>query len=166
MSELVHGQRSTYLVRQGPCGSWWRWWLRWTTSCRRTPTKCRHGAATPVTSKASSPAAGGMKLEASLKDTEKKLAAPKIWQRLSGSAKSVVRHLDPTEFGRENGLTQLLEVLRSSPLQRLPVPDSFQRLERWSSLRRTPTETIAQLLVGQRGRALCRSSTSPEACQT
>ena len=69
--------------------------------------------------------------EASLKDTEKKLAAPKIWQRPSGSAKSVVRHLDPTEFGRENGLIRLLEVLRSSPLQRLPVPDSFQRLERW-----------------------------------
>ena len=43
-------------------------------------------------------------LEASLKDTEKKLAAPKIWQRLGGSAKSVVRHLDPSEFGSTEGL--------------------------------------------------------------
>ena len=33
--------------------------------------------------------------EAALKDNEKKLAAPRIWQKLSGSAKSVVRHLDP-----------------------------------------------------------------------
>jgi hypothetical protein len=41
------------------------------------------------------------------------------------------------------------EVLRSSPLQRLPVPDSFSRLERWSNerwsnMRRLPGE---QLLV-------------------
>ena len=85
--------------------------------------------------------------EASLKDNEKKLAAPKIWQRLSGSAKSVVRHLDPSEFGATNGLQKLLDVLRKSPLQRLPVPDSFQRLERWTSMRRGPQETIAQLLV-------------------
>ena len=85
--------------------------------------------------------------EASLKDTEKKLAAPKIWQRLSGSAKSVVRHLDPTEFGSAEGLQRLLDVLRKSPLQRLPVPDSFQRLERWTSMRRSPQESIAQLLV-------------------
>lgn len=85
--------------------------------------------------------------EAALKNNEKKLAAPRIWQRLAGSAKSVVRHLDPGNFSGERGLSKLLDVLGSSPLQRLPVPDSFQRLERWSSMRRTPNETIAQLLV-------------------
>ena len=85
--------------------------------------------------------------EASLKDNEKKLAAPRIWQKLSGSAKSVVRHLDPNEFGSTDGLQKLLDVLRKSPLQRLPVPDSFQRLERWTSMRRSPQESIAQLLV-------------------
>ena len=85
--------------------------------------------------------------EASLKDTERKLAAPRIWQKLSGSAKSVARHLDPQEFSTANGVTKLLGILRESPLQKLPVPDSFQRLERWTGLRRTNAESIAQLLV-------------------
>ena len=76
--------------------------------------------------------------ECALKDSEKKLAAPKIWQRLSGAAKSVVRH---------TGLEKLLRVLRESPLQKLPIPDSFSRLEKWSGLRRGPNESIPQLLV-------------------
>ena len=85
--------------------------------------------------------------EASLKDNERKLAAPRIWQRLAGAAKSVVCHLDPKDFGTEAGLNKLLGVLRESPLQKLPVPDSFNRLERWSGLRRTHAESIPQLLV-------------------
>ena len=85
--------------------------------------------------------------ERSLKETERKLAASRIWQKLTGAAKSVVRHLDPGDFDDQNGLTKLLNVLRESPLQKLPVPDSFSRLERWSQLRRGPHETIPQLLV-------------------
>ena len=85
--------------------------------------------------------------ECSLKDTEKKLAAPRIWQRLAGAAKSVVKHLDPKDFATESGLQKLLTVLRESPLQKLPVPDSFARLERWTGMRRTSSESIPQLLV-------------------
>ena len=85
--------------------------------------------------------------ERSLKENERKLAASRIWQRLSGAAKSVVRHLDPGGFDDSNGLTKLLNILRESPLQKLPVPDSFSRLERWSQLRRGPQETIPQLIV-------------------
>ena len=85
--------------------------------------------------------------ECALKDSEKKLAAPKIWQRLSGAAKSVVRHLDPKDFSSDTGLEKLLRVLRESPLQKLPIPDSFSRLEKWSGLRRGPNESIPQLLV-------------------
>ena len=85
--------------------------------------------------------------ERSLKENERKLAASRIWQRLSGAAKSVVRHLDPGDFDDSNGLTKLLNILRESPLQKLPVPDSFSRLERWSQLRRGPQETIPQLIV-------------------
>ena len=85
--------------------------------------------------------------ECSLKDSEKKLAAPKIWQRLAGAAKSVVRHLDPKDFSSDTGLEKLLRVLRESPLQKLPIPDSFSRLEKWSGLRRGPSESIPQLLV-------------------
>ena len=106
------------------------------------------------------PASG---LNGALKDSEKKLAAPKIWQRLSGSAKSVVRHLDPKDFSSDTGLENLLRVLRESPLQKLPIPDSFSRLEKWSGLRRGPNETIPQLLVRQE--EVRGTSTSSPTCK-
>ena len=82
-----------------------------------------------------------------LKDAERKLAASRIWQRLTGAAKSVVKHLNPSDFDSPAGLNKLLAILRDSPLQKLPVPDSFSRLERWTGLRRNQAETIPQLLV-------------------
>eukprot|EP00435_Cladocopium_sp_Y103_P016634 s3724_g4.t1 len=85
--------------------------------------------------------------ECSLKDADRKLAAPRIWQRLAGAAKSVVRHLDPKEFDTPSGLERLLDILRQSPLQKLPIPDSFSRLERWPSLRRNGGEAISHLLI-------------------
>ena len=71
-----------------------------------------------------------------LKDSEKAGAAARIWSRLSGPAKSVVRHLDPDRFHHAQGLQRLLEILRRSPLQTLPIPDTFQKLERWSNMKR------------------------------
>lgn len=85
--------------------------------------------------------------EMGLKDSERKLAASRVWQKLSGAAKSVVRHLDPADYDSTTGLMRLLSVLRDSPLQKLPVPDSFSRLEKWSGLRRAQGESIPQLLV-------------------
>ena len=83
----------------------------------------------------------------SLKSNEQHLAAPRIWQRLTGPAKSVVKHLPPEDFEDARGLGRLLDVLRASPLQTLPVPDSFSRLEKWHQLKRAQNETIPQLLV-------------------
>ena len=54
---------------------------------------------------------------------------------------------DPDEFSGDDGLTKLLSILQASPLQQLPVPDSFSRLERWHQLRRRDHETIAELFV-------------------
>eukprot|EP00435_Cladocopium_sp_Y103_P059291 s737_g21.t1 len=85
--------------------------------------------------------------ECSLKESERRLAAPRIWQRLQGSAKSVVRNLEPRDFDSSTGLDKLLAILRESPLQKLPIPDSFSRLEKWSGMRRTSGESIPQLLV-------------------
>ena len=85
--------------------------------------------------------------EKSLKESERRQAAPRIWSRLHGAAKAVVRHLNPDEYETAGGLQKLLQVLRDSPLQQLPVPDSFSRLEKWNSLRRRDGETIAELLV-------------------
>ena len=39
--------------------------------------------------------------------------------------------LSPDEFDVAGGLEKLLAVLRASPLQTLPIPDSFSKLERW-----------------------------------
>jgi len=82
-----------------------------------------------------------------LKDSERKLAALRVCQKLSGAAKSVVKHLGPKEFNMENGLEKLLTILQEPPLQKLPVPDSFNGLEKWSGLCRGQGESIPQLLV-------------------
>ena len=85
--------------------------------------------------------------EKSLKPSERTQAAPKIWARLTGPAKAVVKHLDPDEFASDEGLQRLLTVLRTSPLQQLPVPDSFKRLDVWHHLKRGQQESIPELLV-------------------
>ena len=85
--------------------------------------------------------------EKTLKDTERRGAAARVWSRLTGPAKSVVKHLSPDEFDVSGGLAKLLSVLRSSPLQTLPIPDSFSKLERWHQLRRKENESIPELIV-------------------
>ena len=81
------------------------------------------------------------------KESERKLIVARLWGRLTGVAKSVVRHLDPDSFEGEDGLSKFLDVLRRSPLQQLPISDSFSRLEKWNSLRRQERETIAELII-------------------
>ena len=54
--------------------------------------------------------------ERSLKPTERGQAAARVWSRLQGAAKSVVRRLDPDEFSGDDGLTKLLSILQASPL--------------------------------------------------
>ena len=46
--------------------------------------------------------------EKSLKETEREQSASRVWQRLTGSAKQVVRHLNPDEYEGEDGLKKLL----------------------------------------------------------
>ena len=48
----------------------------------------------------------------SLKESERKHAAARIWAKLQGPAKSVVRNLDPEQFIGNNGVDRLLEILR------------------------------------------------------
>ena len=40
--------------------------------------------------------------EKGLKDSEKSQAASRVWQKLSGAAKAVVKHLNPDEFSGQN----------------------------------------------------------------
>ena len=60
-----------------------------------------------------------------MKDADRKLAAPRIWQQVVGAAKSVVRHLNPRDLDSPSGLERLLDILRQSPLQTLPIADKF-----------------------------------------
>ena len=83
----------------------------------------------------------------SLKPSERSQAAPRVWSRLKGSAKAVVRHLDPDQYADDDGLMRLIDILRSSPLQRLPISDTFRRLDLWHQLKRGSNETIAEVLV-------------------
>ena len=85
--------------------------------------------------------------ERGTKESERKLVVARLWGRLTGSAKSVVRYLEPSEYDDPQGLQRFLDVLRASPLQQLPVPDSFMRLERWNSLRRREKESVTELIV-------------------
>ena len=82
-----------------------------------------------------------------LKDADRKLAAPRIWLRFDGAAKNVVRPLGPRELDSATGLERLLDVLRQSPLRKLPVPDSFSRLEHWTGLLGSGGEEISNSLV-------------------
>ena len=70
-----------------------------------------------------------------------------VVEQVQGPAKSVVRHLDPDLYEGADGLSRFLEVLRASPLQQLPVPDVFSRLERWSQMKRHDREQISELLI-------------------
>ena len=45
--------------------------------------------------------------ESSLKQSERNLAASRIWRSLTGAAKSVVRHLSPADFDSQHGLQKM-----------------------------------------------------------
>ena len=85
--------------------------------------------------------------ERGTKASERNLVVARLWSQLTGAAKSVVRYLEPEQYEGEDGLKRFLDVLRASPLQQLPIPDSFARLEKWHNLKRSDRETVAELIV-------------------
>ena len=58
-----------------------------------------------------------------------------------------MRHLNPDLYETPDGLSKLVAVLRESPLQAMPVPDLFKRLDQWHHLRRQGNESIPAFLV-------------------
>ena len=88
-----------------------------------------------------------MVCEKATKESDRKLVVARLWGKLTGVARSVVKHLNPDAFEGEDGLRKFLDTLRQSPLQQLPVPDSFMRLEKWNQMKRLDGETIAALIV-------------------
>ena len=113
--------------------------------CLTKELKSRPGQETLLSLKHSLRHAAGM--QKSLKSSERQQAASRIWARLTGPARAVVRHLDPDDYEADDGLSRLVDVLRKSPLQALPIADSFKRLDAWHMLKRLPGESIPKLLV-------------------
>ena len=72
--------------------------------------------ATEAPSKGLPPSADGISTLSS-QPSEQSLAAPRVWHRLVGSVKSVVRNLDPATYSTNSGLEKPVEVLRRRPLQ-------------------------------------------------
>ena len=85
--------------------------------------------------------------ERGIKSSERQLVVARLWGHLTGAAKSVVRYLEPEQFEGDDGLARFIDILRQSPLQSLPVPDSFTRLEKWHNLRRSDRESVTELIV-------------------
>ena len=61
--------------------------------------------------------------EKATKESERKLVVARLWGKLTGVARSVVKHLNPDAFEGEDGLRKFLDTLRQSPLQQLPCRD-------------------------------------------
>lgn len=85
--------------------------------------------------------------ERGTKSSERNLVVARLWGQLTGAAKSVVKFLEPDQYDGQDGLARFLDVFRQSPLQSLPVPDSFTRLERWHGLKRADHESVSELIV-------------------
>ena len=54
----------------------------------------------------------------------------------------MVKHLAPDDFDSNSGLSKLLVVLR-----KLPIPDSFSKLECWHLFRHKENESFPELIV-------------------
>ena len=90
-----------------------------------------------------------------LKTSARSLAAPRVRQNL--------RNLHPEQYAGAKRLEKLLQVLLKSPVQRPPIPDTFQRLESWTKLNRRQQESIPQLLVREK-KTVHRTLTESSSC--
>ena len=90
--------------------------------------------------------------ERSLKESDRKLAAPRIWQKLHGAAKSVVKNLKPEDFDVTNGVEKLplgtLVWPQKSPRRRYTPPDH----PRGGALHGTTTWTSTSSIRAYKGR--------------
>ncbi len=82
-----------------------------------------------------------------LKPVERPQAASRIWRALQGTPKQVVQHLDPDDFDCPDFLEKLLRILKESPLQKMPLPDAFQKIDQYHHIQLEKDEMVTNLLV-------------------
>ena len=82
-----------------------------------------------------------------LKDNERHLASSRVWQNLRGSARLAVDSLKASDFGGKNGLTKLIRYLGQTPLARQPLPDAYQKIDGYRSIKRRKGENAADYVL-------------------
>lgn len=85
---------------------------------------------------------------AGLKKDERTLCVARLRQRLSGPAKTVVKKMqDAEDYEKVDGLEKFLALLAGSPLGRQPLPDAFQRIDKYDLLMRRKGESMPDFIV-------------------
>ncbi len=82
-----------------------------------------------------------------LKASEKKLAASHVWANLRGSAALAVSRLQAKDFEKDDGLRRLLDFLRETPLAKQPLPDAYQKIDTYRSVKRQRGEHAGQYVL-------------------
>ena len=84
-------------------------------------------------------------------------AVARLWAKLQGPAKEVVRMCSPQDFEDARGVERLLRFLRESPLAAMPVPDAYKKIQAYDQIRRRPERVIGDSIV--RGQCAFREMT-------
>ena len=75
-----------------------------------------------------------------LKTNERHLAVARIWANLRGVARLAVNRLRAADFeevpGRSDGLEKLKAFLTDTPLAKQPLPDAYQKIDRYRGIKR------------------------------
>ena len=91
--------------------------------------------------------------QASLKKEERQLAVARLRPKLVGPAKRVAKKMSVKDFEKPESLEKFLKLLAKSPLGKQPLPDAFQRIDKYDNLIRMKGEVHAGL-PGERRRHL------------
>ena len=86
-----------------------------------------------------------------LKTNERHLAVARIWANLRGAARLAVNRLRAADFeevpGRSDGLEKLKAFLTDTPLAKQPLPDAYQKIDRYRGIKRMRGESAAEYVL-------------------
>ena len=74
----------------------------------------------------------------------------RLWADLHGPAKEVVRACKPQECEDARGAEGLLQILRESPLDPMPVPDVNKKIQAYDQMMRRPVGLLGEYIVREK----------------
>ena len=84
---------------------------------------------------------------AGLKKDDRVLVVARLRPLLTGPARRVAKKMSVDEYAGTDGLEKYLEFLGKSPLGMQPLPDAFQRIDRYDSILRHKGESMPDYIV-------------------